>query len=126
MTNIEFLGHSGLDIRHEDKLLLCDPWMSPEGAYNASWFQYPAYPHEDLSPLLQPDAVYISHEHLDHFDPWFLSQLPKNTPVITGRFHKRRCLRLLQNIGFENIVPLVDFEAFEIAPGFVVRVVIPS
>jgi UDP-MurNAc hydroxylase len=126
MTNIEFLGHSGLAIRHNGHLLLCDPWMSPDGAYNASWFQYPAYPHEDLSALLEPDAVYISHEHLDHYDPWFLNQLPKSTPIITGKFHKRRCIRLLQDLGFDNVIPLVNFEEFEIESGFRMRVAIPS
>ena len=126
MTSIEHLGHSGLAVRHEGRMLLCDPWMTPEGAYNASWFQYPAYPHADLSHLLRPDAVYISHEHLDHFDPWFLAQLPKDVPVITGRFHKRRCVKLLQELGFRNIETLVDFESFQIADGFVIRVAIPS
>jgi len=126
MTTIEFLGHSGLAIRHGGRLLLCDPWMSPEGAYNASWFQYPAYPHADLTPLLRPDAVYVSHEHLDHFDPWFLAQLPKSTPILTGRFHKKRCLRLLEGLGLEDVYQLADFDAYEIAPDFVVRVAIPS
>jgi len=126
MTSIEFLGHSGLAVRHGGRLLLCDPWMSPEGAYNASWFQYPAYPHTDLSALLRPDAVYVSHEHLDHFDPWFLAQLPKTTPILTGRFHKKRCLRLLEGLGFDDVFQLADFDAYEITPDFVVRVAIPS
>lgn len=126
MTSIEFLGHAGLAIRHEGCLLLCDPWMSPEGAYNASWFQYPEYPHSDLRPLLRPDAVYVSHEHLDHFDPWFLAQLPKSTPVITGRFQKRRCVKLLEALGFDSVVQLADFDAFTISPGFTIRVSLPS
>jgi UDP-MurNAc hydroxylase len=126
MTSIEFLGHSGLAVRHGGRLLLCDPWMSPEGAYNASWFQYPAYPHTDLGPLLTPDAVYVSHEHLDHFDPWFLAQLPKSTPILTGRFHKKRCLRLLEGLGFEDVTQLADFDAYAIAPDFVVRIALPS
>ncbi len=125
-TSIEFLGHSGLAIRHDGRLLLCDPWMSPNGAYNASWFQYPAYPHTDLSALLAPDAVYVSHEHLDHFDPWFLAQLPKSTPILTGRFHKKRCLRLLESLGFDDVTQLADFDGHTIAPGFVVRIALPS
>lgn len=126
MTSIEFLGHSGIAVRHGGHLLLCDPWMSPEGAYNASWFQYPAYPRTDLGALLRPDAVYVSHEHPDHFDPWFLSQLPKSTPVVTGRFQKRRCLRLLEKLGFETVIQLADFESHSIAAGFEVRVALPT
>lgn len=126
MTTIEHLGHSGVAVRHDGKLLLCDPWLTPNGAYNASWFPYPEYPHADLSALLEPDAVYVSHEHLDHFDPWFLGRLPKSTPILTGRFHKRRCLRLLEDLDFENIHTLDDFEAVELSSDFVVRVAIPS
>ena len=66
MPVLEYLGHSGITVEHAGKKLLCDPWLTPEGAYNASWFQYPEYPHADLSHLLTPDAVYVSHEHSDH------------------------------------------------------------
>jgi UDP-MurNAc hydroxylase len=126
MTTIEHLGHSGLAVRHDGKLLLCDPWLAPTGAYNASWFPYPEYPHRDLAELLHPDAVYISHEHLDHFDPWFLAQLDKSTPIVTGRFHKRRCLKLLENLDFDDVRTFDDFEAFEISDDFIVRIAVPS
>ena len=126
MTTIEYLGHSGIAVEHDGRMLLCDPWMSPRGAYNASWFQYPEYPSHDLSKLLRPAAVYVSHEHPDHYDPWFLAQLPRDTPVLTGRFHKRRCARKLKQLGFETVVELDGFDAYEIAPGFVVRVAVPS
>jgi UDP-MurNAc hydroxylase len=126
MTTIEFLGHSGIAVEHDGRLLLCDPWLSPRGAYNASWFQYPEYPARNFSKLMRPAAVYVSHEHPDHYDPWFLGQLPRDTVVVTGRFHKKRCVRKLRQLGFERVVELDDFEAFEIAPGFLVRVSVPT
>ncbi len=126
MPVLEYLGHSGITVEHDGKQLLCDPWMTPDGAYNASWFQYPAYPHADLERILQPDAVYVSHEHLDHYDPWFLAKLSKSTPMITGRFYKRRIARKLMDLGFENVHELDDFEPYEIAPGFVVEVCVPK
>jgi UDP-MurNAc hydroxylase len=126
MTSIEFLGHAGLAVEHGGRLLLCDPWLSPRGAYNASWFQYPEYPARGLGELLRPDAVYVSHEHPDHYDPWFLRKLPKDTLVLTGRFHKKRCVRKLRQLGFERVVELDDFEPHEIAPGFTVRIAVPA
>ena len=126
MATIEYLGHSGISIEHAGNLLICDPWMNPRGAYNASWFQYPEYPHADLGALLAPAAVYVSHEHPDHYDPWFLAQLPKSTPMITGRFHKRLVKRNLEDLGFETIVELDDFESYEIAPEFTVEVAVPT
>ncbi len=125
MTSIEYLGHSGLAVRRGDKLLLCDPWMSPTGAYNASWFPYPHYPLA-LEELQGADAIYISHEHLDHYDPDFLERFDRDTPILTGRVHKKRLVAKLRKSGFRQIVELDDLEAFELAPDFVVRVDTPT
>jgi len=125
MTSIELLGHSGLAVRHAGKLLLCDPWMSRQGAYNASWFQYPQY-EGDLEALLAPDVVYISHEHLDHYDPEFLDRLSRDVPVLTGRVHKKRLVSRLRRLGFKTIVELDNFEPFEVCTGFVVKVSTPT
>ena len=126
MAPVEFLGHSGLAIEHRGRLLLCAPWLSPRGAYNASWFQYPEYPSRGFAVLLRPDAVYVSHEHPDHYDPWFLKHLPKDTVMLTGRFHKKRCVRKLRQLGFETVLELDDFESYAIADDFVVRVCVPK
>lgn len=125
MTSLEFLGHSALAVRHAGKLLLCDPWMSRQGAYNASWFQYPQY-EGDLEALTSPDAVYMSHEHLDHYDPEFMDRIPRSVPILTGRAHKKRLVSRLRRLGFQTIVELDNFEAFEVAPGFVVKISTPT
>lgn len=126
MAQLEYLGHAGIALEHQGRLLLCDPWLSPRGAYNASWFQYPEYPRDGFQRLLRPDAVYVSHEHPDHFDPWFLAQLPRDTPVLTGRFHKKRGLLQLRKLGFRKVIELDDFQAYELARDFAVRVAVPS
>lgn len=125
MTSLEFIGHSGLAVRHAGKLLLCDPWMSRRGAYNASWFQYPDYV-GDLGALSSPDVLYISHEHLDHFDPEFLDRIPRSVPVLTGRAHKKRLVSRLRRMGFTTIVELDNFEAYEVAAGFTVKISTPT
>lgn len=126
MTTIEYLGHSGLSVEHHDHRLVCDPWMGSRGAYNASWFPYPEYPEQDLGHLRSADAVYISHEHLDHFDPAFVETLDRATPILTGRVHKKRLVRMLRKAGFREIIELDDFESFEIAEGFTVKVRTPT
>lgn len=125
MTSLEFLGHSALAVRHADKLLLCDPWMSRKGTYNASWFQYPQY-EGDFDAITSPDVVYVSHEHPDHYDPEFLDRLDKSTPVVTGRAHKKRLVSRLRRLGFTTIVELDNFEAYEVAPGFTIKVSTPT
>jgi UDP-MurNAc hydroxylase len=81
------LGHAGLKVQTASATVLVDPWFSPEGAFQASWFQFPDNSHllEDPS-LVEPNAVVISHEHLDHVDPWFLSRIPASVPAIVPRY----------------------------------------
>ncbi len=81
------LGHAGLKVETARATLLIDPWFSPEGAFQGSWFQYPDNSHLlSASSLLNPTAIVISHEHLDHVDPWFLARIPRSVPVITPRY----------------------------------------
>src|SRR5262249_55392964 len=69
-------------VETRDFLLATDPWLSPEGAFDSSWFQFPC--NHGLSPLViekfrtsqKKSYVYVSHEHRDHFDPHFLKSLP--------------------------------------------------
>jgi len=61
---------------------MMDPWLSPTGAFDASWFQMPRNHH--LAPLVydklrdsrRSNFLYVSHEHQDHFDVEFLNSLP--------------------------------------------------
>lgn len=82
---ITALGHAGLDVRTSNARVLIDPWLSPEGAFQAAWFQYPDNSHLLTESLLRPTAIVISHEHLDHVDPWFLSHVPRDIPAIIPR-----------------------------------------
>ena len=71
----QFLGHAGLLIDSGKTRLLMDAWLSSEGAFDASWYQLPQNHHlrnRDWSGL---HAVIVSHEHMDHLDPAFLSDL---------------------------------------------------
>jgi UDP-MurNAc hydroxylase len=39
------LGHAGLKVETGRATVLIDPWFSPEGAFQASWFQFPDNSH---------------------------------------------------------------------------------
>lgn len=62
------VGHAGLELEHRGARVQIDPWFSPEGAFQGSWFQWPDNGHL-IDRLAPPNAVVISHEHLDHVDP---------------------------------------------------------
>lgn len=79
---ITYIGHAGFVVETERAVLVTDPWLSPEGAFDSAWFQFPR--NHDLAPFVREKLcdrsrkrfVYISHEHRDHFDLNFLKSLP--------------------------------------------------
>ncbi|GAA1849691.1 Rieske 2Fe-2S domain-containing protein [Actinomadura bangladeshensis] len=82
MPTVTFLGHAGVAVDATAFHLLADPWLAPAGAFLGAWHQYPRNDHLDLAPILDADWVAVSHEHLDHFDPWVLDRLPARTRIL--------------------------------------------
>ena len=84
---VEFLGHAGFIISHGRFRVACDPWLSPLGAFHASWFQFPCNHrlwHRDYRNLA---AVVITHEHQDHLDADFLAdKLTPEIPIVVPRY----------------------------------------
>lgn len=79
---ITYLGHAGFLVETDQAIVVMDPWLSPEGAFDSAWFQLPCnhglapFVREKLGDSTKQRFVYISHEHRDHFDPHFLGSLP--------------------------------------------------
>lgn len=82
----QFLGHAGLAIDSGQTRLLIDAWFSPEGAFDASWYQLPANHHLAGGNWSSLDAAIVSHEHMDHFDPGFLRGLPARVPIVVTSY----------------------------------------
>ena len=97
---ITYLGHAGFLIETDQTILVTDPWLSPEGAFDAAWFQYPC--NHELAPLVREKLgdkskkrfVYISHEHRDHFDEEFLKTLPAEELTFLVPHFQRDALRV--------------------------------
>jgi UDP-MurNAc hydroxylase len=91
---ITYLGHAGFYIETPDAVVVMDPWLSPEGAFDSAWFQFPQNHHlgpwlrEQLATSSKPRFIYISHEHSDHFDPEYLATLPADVTYIIGNFQR--------------------------------------
>ncbi|MGH9051662.1 MAG: MBL fold metallo-hydrolase [Acidimicrobiia bacterium] len=111
------LGHAGLKVETGRATLLCDPWFSPEGCFQASWFQYPDNQHLLTPDLLRPAAVVISHEHLDHVDPWFLARVPSDVPVIIPRYPSNVLPRKVLAGGSREVIEVSPWESVEPAEG---------
>src|SRR5262249_54910074 len=111
------LGHAGLEVRTRAATLLVDPWLSPEGAFDASWFQLPENAHCFTPERLTPTAIVISHEHLDHLDPWFLARVDPAVPAIVPRYPSPVLRRKILNARTRPSVELDPWQRWEAAPG---------
>src|SRR6266849_400397 len=90
---LEFLGHAGFIVAQGKTRAACDPWLSPLGAFHASWFQFPCNHHLWERDYRDLTAVVISHEQQDHLDAAFLSEkIAPGIPVIIPH-HPSRSLR---------------------------------
>jgi UDP-MurNAc hydroxylase len=96
---ITYLGHAGFLLETDQAVLVMDPWLSSEGAFDSAWFQFPCNHH--LAPMIREKLrdsrkkrfVYVSHEHRDHFDPHFLESLPTHELVFIIPKFTRAALR---------------------------------
>jgi UDP-MurNAc hydroxylase len=113
---ITSLGHAGLEVEHQGTRLQIDPWLSPQGAFQGSWFQWPDNSHL-IDRLAAPDAVAISHEHLDHIDPWWLAKLPKETPIFVPRYPLDVLRQKILASGQTNIHEIEPWQDVEVLPG---------
>ncbi len=110
---LQFIGHAGFTLSHQQSLLVMDPWLSKEGAYDSAWMQFPSNHHLEpdiITEINESSApfIYISHEHKDHFDPKFLDQINKGTTLLIPSFNSKQFLSQVRQLGFRNILELKD------------------
>jgi len=121
-VKVTSLGHAGLFIETRCGSILCDPWFNP--AYFASWFPFPSNEGLDPATFADPDYLYLSHLHLDHFDTKFLREhVSKDATVLLPDFPLGLMEQELRDLGFTSFVKTDNFEPVELDG---LRVVIPS
>lgn len=112
--SIRYLGHAGLRVDGADVRLVMDPWLSEHGAFQASWYQFPANAHLDRSALLDCDYVTVSHEHLDHMDLSVLRSLAPSTTVLIPQYPSPNFRDRLAAAGITNVLELPGWQKFRI------------
>lgn len=60
---VKFYGHACIFIKTSKLSLVTDPWLSKEGAFLSSWFQFPDNTQLDLTLIRNVDYIFLSHEH---------------------------------------------------------------
>jgi UDP-MurNAc hydroxylase len=104
---VTYLGHAAILVDTGGTRLLMDPWLT-DPTYHGTWWHFP--PLEiGVRDLPRIDYLYISHEHLDHFDPPTLAQLDKNIHVVIANYRRKRFRDRIGALGFQRITEL-DFD----------------
>lgn len=123
---ITHLGHAGFCVETSEAILIADPWLSPDGAFDAAWFQFPrnhhlgAFVQEKLKQTRKARYIYISHEHKDHFDLSFLHSLQcRDFTFILPRFRRTALLDALEGYRCQSIITCADKESVTIPGGTV-------
>ncbi len=95
MMELTYLGHAGYCLETSGAIVVMDPWLSPNGSFDSSWFQFPRNHHladfvrEKLADSRKERFIYVSHEHRDHFDEEFLKSLKgKDFSFLVPRFQR--------------------------------------
>ena len=103
---------------NHNTIIISDPWIHP-GAFDDSWFQYPRNDHmrevilSKIENLRKNTYIFVSHEHIDHFDPRFLNSLPnRNFTVIIADYRRPFMLEWFQNYKCKNIICLKDAKEY--------------
>jgi UDP-MurNAc hydroxylase len=100
---ITFVGHASMFIETDHGSILCDPWFNP--AYFASWFPFPGNEDLDLSRIGNPDYLYVSHLHHDHYDPQFLREhVSKDATILLPDYPMDHLAQELKGLGFHRFV----------------------
>lgn len=114
------LSHAGIAIEHQGIQLIADPWLLGS-CYWRSWWNFPQAP-ESLIRRLEPDFIYLTHLHWDHFHGPSLQRLfDPATPILVPKVPTLRMVRDLEWLGFRNVVEIPHGGLFQLAPDFTLR-----
>ncbi|HVV48466.1 MAG TPA: MBL fold metallo-hydrolase, partial [Polyangia bacterium] len=116
-STVTSLGHAGLDIRLGAARVVCDPWLSPRGAYLAGWHPFPANDHLAAADLHDAPALFISSARPDHLDAETLAAFPKTVRVIVAKLASPALAARLAELGFTDVRELADGEVLELGDG---------
>jgi UDP-MurNAc hydroxylase len=106
------LSHACLEVTTNNTTLLTDPWVMGS-AYWRSWWNYPPTP-DGLAESLNPDFIYLTHLHWDHFHGVSLRKIGLDRHILVPRLPDRRLIGDLEKLGATNITELAHGDPFQL------------
>ena len=113
------LSHAGMLAESggkEDVSIVIDPWLVGS-CYWRSWFNFPE-PDRRLIRDLNPDYIYLTHLHWDHFHGPSLRRFDPQTPVLVPQIPSPRMVQDLADLGFTDIREIPHGQGMQLAPDF--------
>lgn len=110
----QVLSHAGLRVVSDGQELVCDPWIVGS-TYWRSWWNYPPVP-ADLVASLNPDFIYLTHLHWDHFQSVSLRRFSPDTQVLVPYDRYDRMVRDLRHVGMTNVREVRHGERVQLGP----------
>jgi L-ascorbate metabolism protein UlaG (beta-lactamase superfamily) len=111
---IRLLRNATLVVDFGGKKLLIDPFFADKGEYPAfdgagnnyrnPMVELPIGNSELKDIVNSVDAVFVTHTHLDHWDPKAQNMIPKNTPIFVQPSDKEK----IEKQGFTNVTVIID------------------
>lgn len=121
---LTFLGHAGFLLETAEAIVVADPWLSQEGAFDSAWMQFPQNHHmadfvrEKLEKSPKARFLYLSHEHKDHFDPAFLDTLERRDfSIVVARFEREEMRASLAGYGARELIVCDDGQTIPLPGG---------
>ena len=118
---LKFIGHAGFMYSTNNEILLMDPWMSKNGAFDSSWYQFPSNHslgeeiRQEVESTTKEVYIYISHEHKDHFDVDYLKTLNlSKVNFITPKFRRDHVASVLEKLDPKSVTTPIDSEVLNI------------
>ncbi len=109
------IGHACLFIETGFERILVDPWLSGS-CYWRSWWHFP--PNTEIRrEFLEPEYVYLSHHHFDHFHYPSLRRISKQAHVLVPLFGVDIMRHELEQLGFTKVTELPHGHAMTLESG---------
>ena len=110
------ISHAGLLVEHNGKQLLFDPWLLGS-CYWRSWWNYPP-PSPELIAKLNPDIIFLTHIHWDHFHGSSLKKFAKDTKFVVPSGNNNRIKRDLHSLRYKNVYEINHGKSYQIDKDF--------
>lgn len=115
---IEFVNHSSFVIRHENVVLMIDPWLEGR-VFNNGWelLAKTTFEFEDFSSVTH---IWFSHEHPDHFFPPNIARIPveyrNRITVLFQVTADKRVMNHCKKVGFKDVIEMHPDKYVQLSP----------